>query len=177
MDTDAVLRGINALLPIEIRVLSVEEVSAEFHARLSARSKDLRISHLAAAIVSRSMRGYVYAFRYRLRNKRWIKEHSIFAVPTTSLRLRRLLRKLRIVHESYLKLRGSDQAQLGYFRIRGNGFLSTNGPHHRRDLAGGRPAAYGPHQLPEVFAARDRRMAGPRYRHTDYTWLMSNTKF
>src|SRR5215831_11443247 len=39
MDTDAVLRGINALLPAEIRVLSVEEVSREFHARHSAVSK------------------------------------------------------------------------------------------------------------------------------------------
>src|SRR6185369_3488977 len=38
MDTDAVLRGANALLPAEIRVLSVEEVSPEFHARRSARS-------------------------------------------------------------------------------------------------------------------------------------------
>jgi tRNA pseudouridine38-40 synthase len=39
MDTDAVLRGANALLPVEIRVLMVEEVAAEFHARRSARSK------------------------------------------------------------------------------------------------------------------------------------------
>src|SRR5262245_47569714 len=51
----------------------------------------------------------------RLRNKRWIKERNIFGVPMTSLRLRRLLRKLRIVREPYLKLRGSDQPQLGYF--------------------------------------------------------------
>src|SRR5947208_16447372 len=39
MDTDVVLRGTNALLPTEIRVLSVEEVSSDFHARRSARSK------------------------------------------------------------------------------------------------------------------------------------------
>src|SRR4051812_46735165 len=35
MDTDAMLRGVNALLPAEIRVLEVEEVSLEFHARHS----------------------------------------------------------------------------------------------------------------------------------------------
>src|SRR3954470_22529738 len=39
MDTDAVLRGTNGLLPPEVRILSVEEVSADFHARRSAVSK------------------------------------------------------------------------------------------------------------------------------------------
>src|SRR5215831_6537024 len=39
MDTDAVLRGVNALLCTEIRVYSVEEVEADFHARRSARAK------------------------------------------------------------------------------------------------------------------------------------------
>jgi tRNA pseudouridine38-40 synthase len=39
IDNDAVLRGANALLPAEIRVLDVEEVPMEFHARRSARSK------------------------------------------------------------------------------------------------------------------------------------------
>src|SRR5215467_9440692 len=38
MDTDAVLRGVNALLPDAIRVLSVEEVSLEFHPRHAAKS-------------------------------------------------------------------------------------------------------------------------------------------
>ena len=39
MDTDAVLWGVNALLPATIRVLLVEEVSPEFHARRSAKAK------------------------------------------------------------------------------------------------------------------------------------------
>jgi tRNA pseudouridine38-40 synthase len=39
MDTDAVLRGVNALLPAQIRVWQVEEVAPEFHARRSAKSK------------------------------------------------------------------------------------------------------------------------------------------
>src|SRR4029450_10351806 len=33
IDTDAVLRGLNALLPSDIRVLQVEEVDPEFHSR------------------------------------------------------------------------------------------------------------------------------------------------
>src|SRR5437016_13793441 len=39
MDTDAVLRGANALLPRDVRVLNVEEAVPEFHARRSAKSK------------------------------------------------------------------------------------------------------------------------------------------
>src|ERR1044071_1904641 len=39
IDVDGVLRGTNGLLPQEIRVLSVEEAAADFHARRSARSK------------------------------------------------------------------------------------------------------------------------------------------
>src|SRR5437016_6320291 len=39
MDTTAVLRGANALLPCEIRVVAVDEVGPEFHARRSARMK------------------------------------------------------------------------------------------------------------------------------------------
>src|SRR5688500_15915893 len=39
MDTDAVWRGLNALLPAAIRVMGVEEVSPEFHARRSAKAK------------------------------------------------------------------------------------------------------------------------------------------
>src|ERR1051326_3738869 len=37
IDIDAVLRGANALLPAAIRILSVEEVSLEFHPRHAAK--------------------------------------------------------------------------------------------------------------------------------------------
>src|SRR6185503_7774699 len=39
METGAVVRGVNALLPPEIRVWQVEEVAPEFHSRRSAVSK------------------------------------------------------------------------------------------------------------------------------------------
>ena len=66
MDTDAVLRGANALLPREIRILSVEEVSMGFHARRSARSKTYEYHVWRNPIVSPFHCRYVYAFRYPL---------------------------------------------------------------------------------------------------------------
>ena len=41
-DTATLVRALNAQLPSELRVLSVEEVAADFHARFSARAKTYR---------------------------------------------------------------------------------------------------------------------------------------
>ena len=78
MDTDAVLRGANALLPDEIRVLSVEEVSLEFHARRSARAKTYEYHLWRPAIVSPFHCRYVYAFRYPLDGERMDKGSEYF---------------------------------------------------------------------------------------------------
>ena len=50
-DTAAVLRGLNAQLPEDIRVLRVEDAAPTFHARFSARSKtyEYRIRHAGVA--------------------------------------------------------------------------------------------------------------------------------
>lgn len=50
-DTVAVLRGLNAQLPEDIRILRVEDVAATFHARFSARSKtyEYRLRHACVA--------------------------------------------------------------------------------------------------------------------------------
>src|SRR5215510_3751220 len=69
MDTDAVLRGGNAMLPAEIRVLSVEEVSADFHPRHSAKSKTYEYHIWRYPIVSPFQCRYVYPFRYPLNEK------------------------------------------------------------------------------------------------------------
>src|SRR5262245_6569353 len=63
MDTDAVLRGLNALLPRDIRILSAEEVALDFHARRSARAKTYEYHVWRNPIVSPFHARYVYAFR------------------------------------------------------------------------------------------------------------------
>ncbi len=161
MDTDAVLRGANALLPIEIRILSVEEVSLEFHARRSARSKTYEYHVWRNPIVSPFQSRYVYAFRYPLdvdavdRGSRYFwgtHDFTSFCSAATEIEDR-----TRTIFET-----SWDRSENAWvFRIRGNGFLQ----YMVRTIAGtlldigqGRRT---PEQVPELFEARDRRLAGP----------------
>jgi tRNA pseudouridine38-40 synthase len=57
---DALLRGLNASLPPEVRVIAVEEAPPDFHARFSARSKTYRYLLRNAPIVSPFERAYVW---------------------------------------------------------------------------------------------------------------------
>lgn len=56
----ALLRGLNASLPPEVRVTAVEEAPPDFHARFSARSKTYRYLLRNAPIVSPFERAYVW---------------------------------------------------------------------------------------------------------------------
>ncbi len=57
---DALLRGLNASLPPEIRVTRVEDAAPDFQARFSARSKTYRYVIRNAPIVSPFERAYVW---------------------------------------------------------------------------------------------------------------------
>ena len=161
MDTDAVLRGANALLPEEIRILSVEEVSLEFHARRSARSKTYEYHMWRPPIVSPFHGRYVYAFRYPLDGERMDEAAEYFAgthdFTSFCATATEVEDRMRTIFEASWERRG----QTWVFRIRGNGFLQ----YMVRTIAGtlleigqGRLR---PEQIPEIFAARDRRLAGP----------------
>ena len=56
----ALLRGLNASLPPEVRVTAVEEAAPGFHARFSARSKTYRYLVRHAPLVSPFERAYVW---------------------------------------------------------------------------------------------------------------------
>jgi tRNA pseudouridine38-40 synthase len=161
MDTDAILRGVNALLPAEIRVNSVEEVSPEFHAQRSARSKTYEYHVWRNPIVSPFHCRYVHAFRYPLDagaidrgTAYFVGTHDFtsFCAAATEVENR-----TRTIFEA-----GWDRSETTWvFRIRGNGFLQ----YMVRTIAGtllqigqGRLR---PEQVLEIFAGRDRRLAGP----------------
>jgi tRNA pseudouridine38-40 synthase len=57
---DALLRGVNASLPPEVRVIAVEDAAPDFHARFRARSKTYRYAIRNASIVSPFERAYVW---------------------------------------------------------------------------------------------------------------------
>jgi tRNA pseudouridine38-40 synthase len=161
MGTDAVLRGVNALLPTEIRIMSVEEVRLEFHARRSAKSKTYEYHFWRNPIISPFHCRYVYGFRYPLDSEAMDRgtlcflgthDFTSFCAAATEIKDR-----VRTIFEACWE-RSEDS---WVFRIRGNGFLQ----YMVRTIAGtllqvgqGRLQ---PEQIPEIFAARDRRLAGP----------------
>ena len=161
IDPDAVLRGANALLPPAIRVLAVEEVSPEFHARRSARSKTYEYRIWRNPIVSPFHSRYVYAFRYPLDDKAidrgttcFLGTHHFTSFCATATEVEDRTRT--IYQASWTR---SEPEWV--FRIRGNGFLQ----YMVRTIAGtlieigqGRLDA---EQIPRIFEARDRRLAGP----------------
>ena len=59
-DADTLLRALNAQLPPEIRVVAAGDVSSEFHARFSARSKSYRYQIANSAVASPFVRAYAW---------------------------------------------------------------------------------------------------------------------
>jgi tRNA pseudouridine38-40 synthase len=161
MDCGAVLWGANALLPREIRILSVDEVDPEFHARRSARSKTYEYRLWRGAVVSPFRCRYAYAFRYPLRTDamdqattHFIGTHDFTSFCATATEVED---KTRSIYDAAWDRSGEEWI----FRIRGNGFLQ----YMVRTITGtlvqiGR-ARLEVHSLPEIFAAKDRRLAGP----------------
>jgi tRNA pseudouridine38-40 synthase len=161
MDCGAVLWGANALLPREIRILSVEEVNPQFHARLSARSKTYEYHIWRGAVVSPFRCRYVYAFRHSLQademdrgSGEFVGTHDFTSFCATATEIEE---KTRTIYEAAWS-RSEDE---WIFRIRGNGFLQ----YMVRTIVGtllqigrGRLQV---ERLPEIFAAKDRRLAGP----------------
>jgi tRNA pseudouridine38-40 synthase len=161
MDTGAVIRGANALLPDDIRVLSVDEVGADFHARRSARSKTYQYRVWRLPIVSPFEFRYVYAFRYPLdesmldRGTRcFVGTHDFSSFCATATEVED---RTRTIYEASWARSEREWT----FEIRGNGFLQ----YMVRTIVGtlleigqGRIL---PEHIPAIFEARDRRAAGP----------------
>jgi tRNA pseudouridine38-40 synthase len=66
-DTATLTRALNAQLPEDVRVLAVEDVAPEFHARFSARSKTYRYQIRHGTIADPFERAYVWHMPERLR--------------------------------------------------------------------------------------------------------------
>ncbi len=57
---DSVARGLNACLPPDVRVIDIQEVAADFHARFSARSKTYRYRLQTSVVASPFERAYMW---------------------------------------------------------------------------------------------------------------------
>jgi tRNA pseudouridine38-40 synthase len=161
MDTDAVLRGTNALLPDEIRVLSVEEVGPEFHARRSAKAKTYEYHIWRLPIVSPFHLRYVYPFRYPLDEDLLDRGSAYFLGPHDFTSFCATATEIEDRTRTIFEASWDRSDTTWVFRIRGNGFLQ----YMVRTIAGtlleiGQRRLL-PDKLPEIFDARNRRLAGP----------------
>ena len=161
IDTDAVLRGVNALLPPAIRVWQVEEVDPEFHARRSARSKTYEYHIWRQHIVSPFHCRYVYAFPYEMdveaideASKTFLGTHDFTSFCATATVVEN---RVRTVFESEWRRESEEWT----FTIRGSGFLQ----YMVRTIVGTLlyvgTGKLRPTDIASIFEHHDRRRAGP----------------
>lgn len=161
MDTDAVLRGVNALLPSQIRVWEVEEVGLEFHAGKSAVAKTYEYHIWRTWIVSPFQCRYVHVVPYRLDADAIDEASRCFAgthdFTSFCAAASEVEDKVRTVYSAEWD-RSPDE---WLFRIRGSGFLQ----YMVRTIVGTLlyvgAGKVRPDSIPEILARRDRRLAGP----------------
>ena len=132
------VRAINDALPRSIRILSVEEVPPEFHARKSAVAKTYQYRIFRADICPPVLARYVYHHPYPLEEARMIDaarlvegEHdftSFAAVDPERGRDNEEINNVRTIYRSEWRREGDELR----YTVRGNGFL-----HHMvRNLVG-----------------------------------------
>jgi tRNA pseudouridine38-40 synthase len=116
------LRAINANLPHDIRVISVEEVDADFHARYSARQKTYRYQMALGEVVSPFEYRYLYHYPYslhidsmRLAGQALTGTHDFAAFATAS----DMESTTRTISDLSLEQSGDRLI----FQVTGNGFL------------------------------------------------------
>lgn len=136
--TQNLLRALNNVLPQSIRVLAVEEMPPDFHARRSAVAKTYRYYIYREAICSPFQARYVYHHPYPLDESPMIEaaglvegEHdftSFAAVDPERGRLAEEINNVRTIFRSEWQRQGDELV----YTVRGNGFL-----HHMvRNLVG-----------------------------------------
>lgn len=158
------MKGLNANLPGEIRVVSVEEAAADFHARHSAKSKTYRYRLYRGAICPPFIWKQVCHHPYPLdeskmteASKAVVGEHdftSFAAVDPDKTRAEsgEPPNNVRSIFLSAFRREGEELV----YEVRGNGFL-----HHMvRNLVGtfllvGK-GTLAPEQIPEIIAAKSR---------------------
>jgi tRNA pseudouridine38-40 synthase len=176
-------RGLNALLPAEVRIVALEEAPADFHARYGARRKRYAYRVTRSPVLSPFTRRYAWHVTHPLDVDAMtgalgalLGTHDFAAFQATGSRVRETVRTLSEVwlgagEPPALAIRGPhgpsalgvawDGDQALTLLLTGDGFLR----HMVRTIAGtlveigrGRwPPAY----MADLLASRDRRRAGP----------------
>jgi tRNA pseudouridine38-40 synthase len=157
------VRGVNALLPDAVAVLWSHEVSAEFHARYSARSRTYRYSLLNRSVrpaLSAHHAGWFHlpldVQKMREAAARFVGEHDFSAFRSSECQAKT---PVRTIHAFQIEKRGETID----FVVRANAFL-----HHMvRNLVGtlvyvGK-GKFPPQWVSELLRSKDRAQAAPTF--------------
>jgi tRNA pseudouridine38-40 synthase len=175
-DTATLLRALNAALPVDVRMLSVEDAAPDFHARFHARAKTYRYQIRNGPIASPFERAFVWhvpqpldlaAMDEAARALEGTHDFGAFrSVGSDTPDAVRILSESRISLEPgtpapLVSGNGLTEARLVVYRVRGSGFLR----HMVRTIAGtlvevGR-GWRSPGSMKDLLAGRDRNHAGP----------------
>ena len=129
---EVIARGVNARLPADVRVVDIQEVAADFHARFSARSKTYRYWLRTSAIVSPFERAYVWHVpealdidAMRVASRALVGTHDFAAFQSTGTDV---TETVRTIFESAIGERAASgwqdpAAPLLAYEVTGSGFL------------------------------------------------------
>lgn len=163
LDGATLQRALNAVLPLDVRVLAVADVPPSFHARFSAISKTYEYRIVNAPFVSAFIHRYAWHVPQPL-------DHEAIGAGTAALKGRHDFASFQAVGtpvpstertiESIEWRSGNGASHPAVLRVQGNGFLR----HMVRAMAGtlvdvglGR---WPPSHIAEILAARNRAAAG-----------------
>lgn len=156
-------RGVNALLPADIRILRVSDVEFGFHACRDAREKHYAYRFAVGEVVSPFEEPFVYPVRGSVdllamerATREFLGSHDFTSFCASDCRVRD-----RVRHVKVSRVEPENGGGIVVFRVSANGFLQ----HMVRNLAGtlievGR-GRLDPGRIPAILEARDRSLAGP----------------
>lgn len=160
MDTDALLRALNALLPSDIRVYEVTEATLDFHARFSAKRKTYVYRLWRDAVVSPFVHRYVLGFPHVL-DERALDEATAVFIGTHDFTSfcaasTEVTDRVRTVFEA----RWERDEQEWLFHISADGFLQYMVRTIVGTLLDVGQARVAVRELESMFAGKDRTLAG-----------------
>jgi tRNA pseudouridine38-40 synthase len=163
------VRALNDLLPISVRVKNAAEVSGAFHARHLARAKTYRYRILTAPVASPFMARYAYHYPYPLEVEKMQEaarllegRHDFSAFAAADDAPGSEGKKASAVRTIFLsRLRRRSRLPILLYEVQGSGFLF----HMVRNIVGtlldvGR-GKLPPRLVLDILESRDRRRAGP----------------
>ncbi|MFC1698498.1 tRNA pseudouridine(38-40) synthase TruA [Candidatus Omnitrophota bacterium] len=154
-------RGLNSILPVDIRIKSICNAPLDFHARFSARSKHYRYTIVNQPFLSPQLRHFSYLVKCPLDIEK-IKRAAVYLLGRHNLRSFQAVDKVnRDAVRTIQSLKVSRKGKAIQFDIAADGFLYKM----VRNIVGtlievGR-GKIKPEDIPRILAAKSRVDAGP----------------